>query len=207
VPLQVEITSVEITSTQVRRVAAGLAAGLATGVALLGIFDILKPARAPSAGMLLCHVLVPTMVPGLVALLAYLAGGAWVRRNPNSLRAARWKRGGMIAGSVFLLPLWLLCVEAWVYEPLKFAILIHRVENAQTIEAEQAAFRAAHRWGYVWELHRLTNKEWWPKQKRHLSAPWLLELEWLETSGWSGQPYRAYRVVLDERNFEVMARK
>ena len=73
-PLQVEITSVEITSTQVRRVAAGLAAGLATGVALLGIFDILKPARAPSAGMLLFQVLVPTMVPGLVALLAYLAG-------------------------------------------------------------------------------------------------------------------------------------
>jgi hypothetical protein len=65
----------------------------------------------------------------------------------------------------------------------------------------------AYRWGYVWELNRLTQREWWPERNRDLAGTWLLELEWLESSGWTGHPYRAYRVVLDERSLEVMHAK
>jgi hypothetical protein len=90
---------------------------------------------------------------------------------------------------------------------LKFQYLIQRIELAQTSQEERAAFELAASWGHVWELNRLTKREWLPARAQHLRGDWVLELEWLEHSAWTGKPFRAYRVVLDERNLEATVRK
>ena len=91
-----------------------------------------------------------------------------------------------------------------VLQPLKFRHLIHRFESAKTIQEERAAFELAARWGRVWELNRLTSREWWPEHTQHWEGEWLLEIEWLESSAWTGKPYRAYRMVLDEQNLKTV---
>jgi hypothetical protein len=93
-------------------------------------------------------------------------------------------------------------VEYCCYEPAKFTYLIYRVEHAASPAAERAAFRLADRWGRVWELNRISEREHLPKRVQHLEGERILELEWLEN--WpSGTPYRAYRKVLDEHNMKV----
>ncbi len=95
-----------------------------------------------------------------------------------------------------LLPLAAFLGYYFAYEPLKFRYLISRVESAKTPAEEREAFALAARRGRVWELNRLGPEEL-PDSARHITGDWVLELEWLEASPWTGKPYRAYRRVLD----------
>jgi len=115
------------------------------------------------------------------------------------------KQAGLIAGCLVAIPLALMMLEDCVYSPIKFTYLIRKVEGAKTAEDEAAAFRSAARWGFVWELNRLTKREYLPSRVRHLDGDWILELEWLES--WPfGRPYRAYRKVIDEQNLRFSER-
>ena len=92
------------------------------------------------------------------------------------------------------------------YEPLKFRYLIWRVESAKTVAEEREAFALAARRGRVWEVDRLRPGEL-PEGARHLTGNWIIKLEWLESSAWTGKPYRAYRSVLETNNIAVLRRK
>src|ERR1051326_1214018 len=98
--------------------------------------------------------------------------------------------------AVLVVPLALFLAYYFAYEPLKFQRLISRVESAKTPSEEREAFALAARGGRVWELNRLRPEEL-PVRARHITGDWVLELEWLESSPWTGKPYRAYRRVLD----------
>jgi len=194
------------TTWRLFRVAAGVAlGGLLLGFSLLLLFDIFRPNRGPTLGMLVIRVWPLTPLLALASLMVAAAIMGWARIKGLRILATRCQRLVLYAAALFVLPEALVFIEGAVYEPLKFAYLIHRVEAAHTPAAERAAFASANRWGYVWELNRLTSadRKWWPDHMQHLPAEWLLELEWLESSGRSGEPYRAYRVVLDEKNLEV----
>jgi hypothetical protein len=104
-----------------------------------------------------------------------------------------------IAFFVFLFPILIFVGWELVYEPLKFQYLIRRVESASTEIEEARAFELARRWGRVWETNELKPAEL-PKRARHLRGDWILELEWLESSAWTGKPYRAYRRVIATNN-------
>jgi hypothetical protein len=105
--------------------------------------------------------------------------------------------------AVLVVPLGLFLGYYFVYEPLKFQRLISRVESAKTPAEEREAFALAARSGRVWELNRL-RPEQLPDRARHITGDWVLELEWLESSPWTGQPYRAYRRVLDTNSMESL---
>ena len=104
---------------------------------------------------------------------------------------------------VFVLPLAAFFGYCWVYEPLKFSYLISRVESARTVAEERDAFALAALRGRVWELNRLRPEEL-PDRARHITGDWVLELEWLESSAWTGKPFRAYRRVLDTNSMETL---
>jgi hypothetical protein len=87
--------------------------------------------------------------------------------------------------------------------PLKFGCAIRQVESAKTVAEEKAAFARAARVGQIWELKRLRPSEL-PERARHIPGDWVLELEWLESSAWTGEPFRAYRRVLDTNNLAVL---
>jgi hypothetical protein len=127
------------------------------------------------------------------------------RSHPSFL--LRIRRLGLVLGLVFLTVIAFVFLYDRAYEPLKFRWLIHRVESAKTPQEERKAFELAARWGDVWEVNRIQRSEWLPERAQHLQGLWVLELEWLETSGWTGQPYRAYRVVLDETNLQLLHRR
>ena len=105
--------------------------------------------------------------------------------------------------AVLVVPLALFLGYYFAYEPLKFQRLISRVESAKTPAEEREAFALAARGGRVWELNRLRQEEL-PERARHITGDWVLELEWLESSPWTGQPYRAYRRVLDTNGMESL---
>jgi hypothetical protein len=92
---------------------------------------------------------------------------------------------------------------AFVYQPLKFRYLISRVESARTAAEEREAFALAARRGRVWELNRLRPQEL-PGRARHITGDCVLELEWIESSAWAGEPFRAYRRVLDTSSMETL---
>jgi hypothetical protein len=104
---------------------------------------------------------------------------------------------------VLVLPLAAFLGYDFVYQPLKFGYLISRVESAKTPAEEREAFTLAARQGRVWELNRLRPQDL-PDRARHITGDWVLELEWLESSAWTGQPFRAYRRVLDTNNMEIL---
>ena len=105
--------------------------------------------------------------------------------------------------AVLVVPLAIFLGYDFVYKPLKFQRLISRVESAKTPAEELEAFALAARGGRVWELNRLRPEEL-PDGARHITGDWVLELEWLESSPWTGKPYRAYRRVLDTNNMESL---
>lgn len=104
---------------------------------------------------------------------------------------------------VLVLPLAAFLGYDFVYQPLKFRYLISRVESAKTPAEEREAFALAARRGRVWELNRLRPEEL-PESARHITGDWALELEWLESSAWTGEPFRAYRRVLDTNSMESL---
>lgn len=99
-----------------------------------------------------------------------------------------------------------------VYEPLKFSYLIHRVESAETPEAERAAFKLARRWGHVWEVNlREPPSDWFDAKQLDAAVKdpqrtLALELEWLESKP-NGIPFRAYRTLTDKNNIYVLLSK
>jgi hypothetical protein len=105
--------------------------------------------------------------------------------------------------AALVLPLGAFLGYYFVYEPMKFRYLISRVESAKTPIEEREAFALAARRGRVWELNRLRPEEL-PDSARHITGDWVLELEWLESSPWTGKPYRAYRRVLDTNSMETL---
>ena len=88
---------------------------------------------------------------------------------------------------------------SYAYQPLKFRYLINQVESATTDTEERNAFVLAQRWGHIWELNWLKQSEL-PRRANHIRGEPVLELEWLESSAWSGKPYRAYRKVISTNN-------
>lgn len=178
---------------------------VALAVGLLVAHDLHRPASTLSLGTELVRRLWPVL-PWKTVAGAGLLVGAWVARScegPGG-RVALWKRLMLVSGFLLVAPESLICLEEFGYEPLKFSCLIRRVEGAATPGEERRAFAAAARWGRVWEVNRLSRREGWPKAKDHLPGGDLLELEWLESWPFSGQPYRAYRIVLDDRNLQVL---
>lgn len=145
-------------------------------------------------------------VLGLVAVLAlacFLLTGPARFRQRFPVASGRLRHTGLVLGVVFLVSLAMVVLYAHLFEPLKFQYLIRRVESARTPQEERAALALAARWGHVWELNRLTERSELPARARPLRGDWVLELEWLESSPWTGQPFRAYRVLLDEENLKV----
>jgi hypothetical protein len=186
-----------------------LAIGLVFGVFVLWACDFLRPANSPPIWIIYGKVVtkgfwaIPAL--GVLSLVLLLLGEALSRRGVGPDSTRRLKRAGLIAGCLLAISLALMMLEYCVYSPIKFTYLIRKVEGAKTIEDEGAAFRSAARWGFVWELNRVTNREHFPSRVRHLDGDWILELEWLES--WPfGRPYRAYRRVIDEHNLRFLDR-
>ena len=105
--------------------------------------------------------------------------------------------------AVLVVPLGLFLGYYFAYEPLNFQWLISSVESAKTATEEREAFTLAARWGRIWELNRLRPEDL-PKRAHHIRGDSVLEVEWLESSPWTGQPYRAYRRVLDTNSLEIL---
>jgi hypothetical protein len=97
------------------------------------------------------------------------------------------------------------------YQPLKFRYVIWRIESAATPAQERVACILASRVGHVWEVNEIHPNEFRfiPRRVRAGTNDVVTEIEWLE-SPWledMGQPYRAYRVLLDSKNRELLVAK
>jgi hypothetical protein len=106
---------------------------------------------------------------------------------------------------ILVLPLAAFLGYGFVYVPLKFHYLVSRVESAKTAAEEHRAFQLAADWGRVWEVDRLSPNDM-AANGRQITGDWLLRLEWLESSLYSGRAYVAYRAVIDTNNLRVLAR-
>jgi len=91
-----------------------------------------------------------------------------------------------------------------VFVPLKFRYLIDRVESAQTAAEERRAFELAADWGRVWEVDRLKPNA--SITNGQSSGGYLVRLEWLESSPYSGGAYVVYRPLIDTNNLKVLYR-
>ena len=107
---------------------------------------------------------------------------------------------------VLVLPLFGLMFWAFLYQPLKYRYLIWRVESARTESQERAAFKIAADWGRIWEVNRLRVDEARAEGSK-LAGNWVLKLEWLDSSLFSGKPYVAYRAVTDTNNLRILLEK
>ena len=113
-----------------------------------------------------------------------------------------WIASGVLAG------LALLAIPA--YQPLKFHYAIWRIESAETPEQEKAACILTNRVGSVWEVNEIHPSEFgariFPSRVRPGTNDVVTEIEWWESPWWKGmgQPYRAYRVLLDPKNREYL---
>jgi hypothetical protein len=93
-----------------------------------------------------------------------------------------------------------ICIPAC--QPLKFHYAIWRIESATTSAQERDAFILATRVGRVWEINQIHTNEFQglPSRVKHRADEEVTEIEWLEWPWWGGQPFRAYRVLLDPKN-------
>lgn len=119
------------------------------------------------------------------------------------------RRVTLIVALVLWIPIMAFLGYGFLYEPLKFSYLIHRVESAKTPADERAAFLLAKRWGRIWEVNlREPPKDWFDSKQldaavRDPQRTLALELEWLESKP-SGVPFRAYRTLTDKSNIYVL---
>jgi len=119
------------------------------------------------------------------------------------------RRAKLIIALVLWIPIGGFLGYFFLYEPLKFSYLIHRVESAQTPVEERAAFELAKRWGCCWEIHLESPPKTWLDSReldtvvRDTGRTLAVELEWLESKP-SGVPYRAYRTLTDKSNIYVL---
>lgn len=184
-----------------RRLLIPAAVFISGSLLFLFLFDLFCPPQARAPGMLINRLWAFLLVaPTGVVLL--LVGTHFLQHKPALARTRKVLQ--LLAfglGLLWAVPLGVMLHEGFVYTPIKFTYLIHRVEAASTPEEERVAFRLAARWGRVWELNRVERK-YAPARAQHLDAPRILEVEWLET--WpNGVPFRAYRILLDVRNMTV----
>lgn len=197
---------INLGAAQLWRAARWFLAGLGGGLVFLFLFDLVRPAQAPSFGMFVANIGATSGLCAIIALVLFVVS-LLLPRLRAKMPAPGWlRKTGLVCGFLFLLPIGLVILEGCVYEPMKFRCLISRVERAQTAAEEKAAFALAARWGSVWEINRIYKSEHLPARVRHLQGAWILELEWLES--WpSGSPYRAYRKVIDEQNLQYLWRQ
>jgi hypothetical protein len=120
-------------------------------------------------------------------------------RQPMSAR----KKIVRVLFVLLVVPLLGLLVWGFVLQPLKYRYLIWRVESARTATEEMAAFRVAADWGRVWEVNRLRPEDA-VADGRQVTGDWLLQLEWLPSSPFSGRAYVAYRAVTDTNNLRIL---
>ena len=76
----------------------------------------------------------------------------------------------------------------------------------RTPDEERKAFALAAKLGIVFESGYIHRREWWLPHLDHLDGDKLFRIEWLEGSGCSFKPYRAYRILLDESNIRYLFR-
>ena len=111
-----------------------------------------------------------------------------------------WIATGVLTG------LALLAIPA--YQPLKFHYAIWRIESATTAKQERTACILASRVGHVWEVNQIDQSEFraLPSRVKPQVNEVVTEIEWWEGPWWKGmgQPYRAYRVLLDPQNREFL---
>src|SRR5438094_8786232 len=105
----------------------------------------------------------------------------------------------LVVAVIVWLPILTFLGQGFIYVPLKYHYLISRVESAKTAAEEREAFALAGRAGRVWELNRLRQQEL-PERARHVTGEWVLELEWLESSAWTGTPHRNYRRFIGQNH-------
>jgi hypothetical protein len=108
--------------------------------------------------------------------------------------------------ALLVVPLLGVLVSGFLLQPLKYRYLIFRVESARTATEESAAFRIAADWGRVWEVDRLRPGDA-IADGRKLTGDWLLRLEWLDSSPFSGDAYVAYRAVRDTNSLRILSEK
>jgi hypothetical protein len=117
------------------------------------------------------------------------------KRQKIGLRLA-----GLFAVGLLFLP---------AYRPLKFRYAIWRIESADTVAQERLACILASRVGHVWEINQIRTDEHrtLPRRLKHLHGQEYTEIEWWESPWWGfgGQPYRAYRILLDPKNRGLLA--
>jgi hypothetical protein len=95
------------------------------------------------------------------------------------------------------------------YQPLKFHYAIWRIESARTAAQERSACILASRVGHVWEVNEIHSNEFQALPSRIIRPSTnqvVTVIEWLEGPWWTGidQPYRAYRVLIDPKNRELL---
>ncbi|HUS35807.1 MAG TPA: hypothetical protein VM680_10700 [Verrucomicrobiae bacterium] len=109
----------------------------------------------------------------------------------------------LVIGACVWTPILLLLGWGFIYQPLKFRYVIWRVESAATESEEAKAFDLARRSGRVFEIDSLKQNEL-PARAQHLRGGPIIKIEWLESSFWTGTPYRAYRRVLSTNNLQLL---
>ncbi len=127
----------------------------------------------------------------------------------NAARMVTPKR--ILIGSSVVAVLVTLAIPA--YQPLKFHYAIWRIESATTPEQERSACILASRVGHVWEINQIHPDEFasrvFPSRVKPGTNEVVTEIEWLEGPWWTiiDHPYRAYRVMLDPKNRELLSAK
>ena len=119
-------------------------------------------------------------------------------------------RKRILVASISLAALALLAIPT--YQPLKFYYVVWRIESAATPAQERAACRLASRVGHVMEVNAIHPNEFrvLPNRVKPGTNEVVTEIEWLENPWWRGvmgQPYRAYRVLLEPDNRELLVAK
>ena len=122
-------------------------------------------------------------------------------------------RKKILIGSAVVAVLALLAIPA--YQPLKFHYAIWRIESAVTPAQERAACILASRVGHVWEVNEIhpADFQFLPSRVKPGKNDVVTEVEWWDGPWWQwlgfgdGQPYRAYRVLLDPKNRELLVAK
>ncbi len=124
-----------------------------------------------------------------------------VRQAMTARRKTVW-----VLFALLVVPSMTFFVWWFAIQPLKYGYLVRRVESARTAAEEQAAFRLAADWGRVWEVDRLRPQDA-PVHELGLRGDWLLRLEFLPSSPYSGAAYVAYRGVIDTNNLRILWEK
>lgn len=194
-------TNEERAKTNIRQVVHGVFVfflHLAGCIGIYGLYDLFRPIWSPSFILLIFPVFYAFPVLIVAVGVIHLARGPLEQYagQPKFERGQAWLNGVTIfLGCLF-------ACQTLVYDPIKFAVLAHRIESASTVEEERAAFLLANRLGNIWEVNPVFPENNWPKNWTEKIER--IEIEWPETPAWTVRPYRAQRTVLDRRNIDLL---